>query len=265
MKISVLGIVIILSIILAIIFGVYFIIYKKKINKSLRLNESTAHISMLPAGSVGKLLVIIGAVLVAISILLQLSTIASDVRQTYFQLQTEIQNLSRQVNNLVEQLEQQNSPLTSFEYSFGKVNANDNTVETTLKCVPKSFSEDTVVTVFLGREAITLDKTDGSVFTATKQLPMFANMGAETTVAITSGGITGTYTIDDGPCDALCTQCLPQLGYAESLNSEQRNGKLTVSGNYTPGKGDGMTDIKLFCVIDGTIVKAAEAIDQMIA
>lgn len=41
MKVSVLGIVIILSIILVIIFGVYYIIYKKKINKSLQLNEST--------------------------------------------------------------------------------------------------------------------------------------------------------------------------------------------------------------------------------
>ena len=264
MKISVLGIVIILSIILAIIFGVYFIIYKRKINKSLQLNESTAHISMLPAESVGKLLVIIGAVLVAISILLQLSTIASDVRQTSFQLQTEIQNLSRQVNDLEEQLKQQNSPLTSFEYSFGMVNANDNTVETTLRCVPKSFSEDTAVTIFLGKEAITLDKTDGSVFTATKQLPMFANMGAETTVAITSGGITETYTIDDGPCDALCTQCLPQLGYAESLNSEQRKGKLTFSGTYTPGKGDGMSDIKLFFVIDDSVVKTLDHEGQVI-
>lgn len=179
MKVSVLGIVIILSIILVIIFGAYYIIYKKKINKSLQLNESTAHISMTPAESVGKILVIIGAVLVAISIISQLSGIASDVQQTYCQLRTEIQNLRCEVSDLQDQIEKQNSPLNSFEYSFGKVSSNDNTVETTFRCVPKSISEDTVITITLGEQVITLEAAGNGVFTATKQLPLFAEIGTE--------------------------------------------------------------------------------------
>ncbi|MCI5577955.1 MAG: hypothetical protein MR364_00440 [Oscillospiraceae bacterium] len=265
MKVSVLGIVIILSIILVIIFGVYYIIYKKKINKSLQLNESTAHISMTPAESVGKILVIIGAVLVAISIISQLSGIASDVQQTYCQLRTEIQNLRCEVSDLQDQIEKQNSPLNSFEYSFGKVNSNDNTVETTFRCVPKSIPEDTVITITLGEQVITLEAAGNGVFTATKQLPLFAEIGTEATVAITAGGITNTSIINDAPCDSLCTQCLPRLGdYLESLTDEWENGKLTFSGTYTPEKGDGMSDIKLFFVIDDSVVKTLDNEGQVI-
>ena len=208
---------------------------------------------------------IIGAVLVAISIISQLSGIASDVQQTYCQLRTEIQNLRCEVSDLQDQIEKQNSPLNSFEYSFGKVNSNDNTVETTFRCVPKSISEDTVITITLGEQVITLEAAGNGVFTATKQLPLFAEIGTEATVAITAGGITNTSIINDAPCDSLCTQCLPRLGdYLESLTEEWENGKLTFSGTYTPEKGDGMSDIKLFFVIDDSVVKTLDNEGQVI-
>ena len=131
--------------------------------------------------------------------------------------------------------------------------------------MPKSIFEDTVVTITLGEEVITLEAAGGGVFTATKQLPLFADMGLEATVAITAGGITNTRIIYESPRDALCRWCLPQLGeYLESLTDEWENGKLTFSGTYIPGKTDEMTDIKLFFVIDDSVVKTLENEGQVI-
>ena len=69
-------ILIVLLIVLSIAFLVYFNIYKKRINRSLEQNESTAHISMISTETVGRAVVIIGVVYFAISTMNQLSDIA---------------------------------------------------------------------------------------------------------------------------------------------------------------------------------------------
>ena len=71
---SILGSVIIfyiicLIVVAVIIFAVYSSIYKKKINKKLEQNESTAHVSMMPTESIGKIILIVGGVLFAISVM----------------------------------------------------------------------------------------------------------------------------------------------------------------------------------------------------
>lgn len=257
-------ILIILTILLFIIFIVYFRMYKNKINKSLEQNESTAHISMVPAESIGRVLVIIGAVIFAISTMAQLSDIASDVQQTKYVLESEISNLTWQIDELEAKLEQQTSILNSFEYSLGKINVENNTVETTFRCVPKSTSEDTVVTVTLGDEVITLEANEGGVYTATKELPLFEDLGYEITVAVTTGGITNTQINSDGPYGALYSECLPQLEYSDMIMYEFEKGKLSIDGDYdsTCNKGE-LTDMKLFFVIDGNTVKTLEITEQI--
>ena len=252
-------ILIVLLILLSIVFLVYFNIYKKRINKSLERNESTAHISMISTESVGKIVVIIGVVYFAISTMNQLSNIAFDVAQTKNELKSEISNLNCQINELREQLEQQNSILSSFEYTLGEINSENNTVETTLKCVPKVIAEDTTVTVTLGNEAITLEERTGGIFTATKQLPLFEDMNGEVTVAVTTGGITNTQTVSDVFYDTLCVECLPLLGDGYMLMHEFANGKISINGEYSgSGKGEGMTDVKLFFMIDDAVVKTLD-------
>lgn len=256
-------ILIVLLILLCIVFLVYFNIYKKRINKSLEHNESTAHISMISTESVGKIVVIIGAVYFAISTMNQLSDIAYDVDQTRNELKTEINRLNWQLEELEEQLEQQNSILSSFEYTLGEINSANNTVETTLKCVPKVVSEDTTVTVLLGGENITLEEKAGGVYTATKQLPLFDDMSGEVTVAVTTSGITNTQIVPDLFYDALCAECFPWLDDGYMLMHELEAGKLSINGEYQGlGKGEGITDIKLFFIIDGTVVKTIDVAEK---
>ena len=263
---NVLGIFIPILVLFVTIFLVYFIIYKKRINKRLEQDESTAHVSMISSGSVAKFLVIVVAVLFAISISKQISEVASDVQQTYLELENKIQSLSWQINELENELEQQDYPLTSFEYSFGEVNNKDNTVETVFRCVPKTFSEDTVVKIVIGEQTIILEASEDGIFTATKQFPLFAGISSEATVAVTTGGITNTHELYDAPYQAPFEFALPQIsGYEFEFGKEAwKNGKVTLSGSFIPVKGDGMTDIKLFFIVDGNVVKTMDSEEQMI-
>ena len=248
-----------LLILLFIVFLVYFNIYKKRINKSIEHNESTAHISMISTESVGKIVVIIGAVYFAISTMNQLSDIASDIQQTKNELKSEIFDLNGKIYELQEQLGQQNSIFSSFEYSLGEINSENNTVETTLRCVPKVISEDTTVTVNLGNETVTLEAREGGVFTATKPLPLFADISGKVTVAVTTGGITNTQIISDLFYDALCNECLPLLGDGYMLMHEFADGKISINGEYDGlGKGEGITDVKLLFIIDDSVVKTLD-------
>lgn len=256
-------ILIVLLILLCLVFLVYFNIYKKRINKSLERNESTAHISMISTESVGKIVVIIGVVYFAISAMNQLSNLASDMQQVKNELKSEISYLQNQINELQEQLEQQDSILSSFEYTLGDINSKNNTVETTLKCVPKAISEGTTVTVIVGNETITLEAREGGVYTATKQLPLFADMSGGVTVAVTTGGITNTQIVSDLFYDALCSECLPMLDDGYMLMHEFVNGKLTINGEYRGmGKGEGIADVKLFFIIDDAVVKTMDVAEN---
>lgn len=252
-------ILIVLLIILLIAFLVYFNIYTKRINRSLEQNESAAHVSMISTGSVGKVVVIIGAVYFAISTMDQLSTIDSDVQQMKNELNAKISDLYWQISDLQEQLEQQNSILNSIEYSLGEVDSENHTVEVTIKCVPKMVSEDTTVVLVVGNESITLEANAGGIFSATKHLPLFVDMSGEVTVAVTTGGITNTEIVSGLFYHELFKECLPSVASIELSESEYSKGKIIIKGEcLNSGKGEGMTEVKLLFMIDGVIVKTMD-------
>lgn len=260
-QLTTLSLLIIILLLLLIIFIVYFIIYKKRINKSLEQNESMAHVPMASAESIGNILVKIGIVIYAISIIMNISSVASDVQQTRDELKAEIAKLNGEIRELESQFEQQNAILNSFEYSLGEINSVDNTVETTIRCVPKTVSEDTVVKVIFGDETITLEAEEGGIFTATKPLPLFVDIGYEITVAVTTEGVMNTQIIDR-PYEPLYSECLPWLTYVINPELEFENGKVRISGECGIGGWEEMTDIQLFFVMDGAVVKTVELPEQ---
>ena len=156
--------IIFLIVVAVIIFAVYSSIYKKKINKKLEQNESTAHVSMLPTESIGKIILIVGGVIFAISVMSMLSTISANVQNTQNNLNNTITSLQCEIRELKDMVEEQNSEFIMFECEIGEIDNANHTVNTMFRCIPKKSGEDTKIRITVGKDTITLEKNADGIF-----------------------------------------------------------------------------------------------------
>lgn len=242
-----------------IIYKVYSNIYKKKINKKLEANESMAHVSMLPSESIGKVLVIIGLSIFTFSTISMLSDISSELHNNQNNINNTIINLQYEITDLKNQLKEQNSVFSEFDYEYGKVDTTNHTVDITFRCIPKTTGADTSVSITMGNENINLKKTADGRYTGTKAFPLFEPNCGNIFASITTNGITTTHVVSENEHIPLYQNFMPQLhGTMLIDNEKQKNNKYNITGTYlNDAKGD-INNVKLIFCVNG---KEIERID----
>lgn len=263
--------IIFLIVVAVIIFAVYSSIYKKKINKKLEQNESTAHVSMLPTESIGKIILIVGGVIFAISVMSMLSTISANVQNTQNNLNNTITSLQCEIRELKDMVEEQNSEFIMFECEIGEIDNANHTVNTMFRCIPKKSGEDTKIRITVGKDTITLEKNADGIFTGEKPLPMFDNSYSEVCASIETNGVTSSMWIMENDYYFLSDVCLPQLKNLQGLNYNFSKNSFSLSGTYYNGeisnysgdiitdkRMDELNDIKVIFSVNGEIVKEIE-------
>ena len=267
--------IILLIVVAVIIFAVYSSIYKKKINKKLEQNESTAHVSMLPTESIGKIILIVGGVIFAISVMSMLSTISANVQNTQNNLNNTISSLQCEIRELKDMVEEQNSEFIMFECEIGEIDNANHTVNTMFRCIPKKSGEDTKIRITVGKDTITLEKNADGIFTGEKPLPMFDNSYSEVCASIETNGVTSSMWIMENDYYFLSDVCLPQLENLRGLNYNFGKNSFSLSGTYYNGgisnysgaiitdkRMDELNDIKVTFSVNGEIVEEIEITDM---
>lgn len=248
-----------LIVIALIIYAVYSSIYKKKINKKLEGNESTAHVSMASTESIGRIILIVGAIIFAISTLSMLSNISENVCDTQINMNNTINSLRSEITDLKEQLEEQNSVFVEFMYEYGEVDTENHTVELKFECIPKTAGEDTAIVLTLGNESAELKKDSDGRYKGTGDFSIFFPYCSNLLASITTNDVTTFYDISDGFSGTLFSDFIGLYCAELHLDGVKYDvNEFTVTGVYEDwAKGDFYNQKLIFCV-NGEDVKEIE-------
>lgn len=249
-----------LIVIALIIYAVYSSIYKKKINKKLEQNESTAHVSMVPVQTIGIIMLVMGVVVFAVFTTSMLSNLTNEISYTNVsqqKLKAELSSMSDQLTQLREQIEQQNSLFVKYECHMGDVHSDDNTVELTFSCIPKTVGDDTIITIINGDSEYHLKRNKNGEFTGTTRVHLF---DTSIIVQVTTNGITNTQDITGENSEPFYKTALPVINakigsmhYSFSENDDKA--EVAIEGSYFVMHPEGLNDYELTTYLNGEVVE----------
>jgi len=250
-----------LFILAALIIGViiYFICYKRRINRALEGQESGAHMPMASMETVVKVVVVIGALVMYSSLSSKITALQNDLTNTRNELTNEIMVLNYELDELEEQLKKEASMVSECTYEFGEIDTKEHQVEVRFSVVPKSYSEDTKLSLDFRGETIALTNNGGGTFTGSKTFPIFEYVYEESVLHITEGDVTKTELLEEVPMGSLCYECMPMLDVlSNSFRYEPGKGTVSVVGTVhvvSSGKKVSMfQDLKLYVMRGTTVV-----------
>ena len=212
---------------LLIVIGAAIIIsYRHKLNKALKSEESSAHISIpAPFDTIRAICVILVFVLL-VWIGINLSKLAGiidfnqqDTLLSTSNLEAQIGALSLEMENMKNTLTMQGSRILSIHYDLNKVDATENTAEITYHLQLKSFTDDTVVTLHAPfSDDVKLTSSKSGDFQGKATIHPFTEWGINPTISISEGS---THYTEEIPWDAfylphdLFVEFIPSLYVAE--------------------------------------------------
>lgn len=236
---------------LLILFICYRAFYKISINKKLKNNESTAHVSMFPTESFGKAAVIILSLIFVISTLCSLSKIESNTNQVEMNLNNRINSLSSELNEIKEEIKIQNSLFSDFAVEYGEINTTDNTVEMKINCTPKTYSKDTKIKLNSFFESYDFTLNSNGTYTTECEMPLFSPVD-DITITLETNGITSVQKLENsGFYGALCMEALPCFE-VDSIKQtiERKKFKFELNIENLINNGD-FSDIELIKYTNG--------------
>lgn len=259
MKIAIFPIIMLLIIVIGIvIFLVYNSAYKKNINRALEANESTAHNPMTPSESIGKVVLIVGAIIFAISTISQLSSISNDLISFNNNLHVQIGDLYDRIDELEEKVVQMQieaqSLVSSLEYKvLGNIDTQKHTADVYISCMAKEYTENTQISVKIGSSIIELEN-EGGIFTGTGAVSLFENLPEEAVVSVTENGVTKTSKATGTPSYYLYYEALPWLGYQTSCGIYS-NDDIEYDCTFEFEDIDEFSNTKVIYYIDDKVIK----------
>jgi len=158
--------------VLLLIFAVYFVVYRTAINRKLRKNESTAHISMASPETVGRILAAAGVVIFAVATLRELSLISQELYLMEEVYNLEVQTLSANIRNLNDTVLEHNDVITYISCTEENENTENGMTEVTVKCIPKTYSSDTKVRIILDGGASEMPYSENGWFSVKKDMKL---------------------------------------------------------------------------------------------
>ncbi|MBR5307325.1 MAG: hypothetical protein IKU43_01020 [Clostridia bacterium] len=164
----------------------------------------------------------------------ELSNTVSSLKSTISSLQNQISHINTGINsiygNVDERLKKEASILSSVDYSLGEMNSEAHTVPVTIKVVPKSLTDDTVVSVEADGNVVILQRT-GNEFSATFPVNMFITGRKYPMINITADGETKTELVESISLTALYNRYLPYIFAYIPPFDDYTDGKLTIDAS----------------------------------
>ena len=215
-KISVM--ILLLGMIIAVVVGVVIIIaYKRKVNKALREEQSSAHMRIpAPADTMSIVVkVVVIALLIWIAFALRnINELKEDIANMQSNISGQLMSLAADINNLKEELAAVNSRVMYYNSEVTSVDTSDDTcmVKHTLKL--KSFSDKTTVILRTadGKES-SMAKVGEGVYEANVKADLFRIMLDEDSIIIKDGDTSTVETVNRyyGNIYAYSTLVIPEL------------------------------------------------------
>ena len=178
------------------------------------------------------------------------STIANCNRQ--------ISNMQSSINsiysNVDEQLKKEASLLSSVDYTLGELNKEDHTVSVTLKVVPKSLTDDMLLSVKVGNETFDFER-NGNEFVANFSVGMFIAYEDYPMLNIVADGTTKTEVLESAGLSTLYTRYLPNVYAYITPFDEFKNGKLKIDGTL-------QFDVKPTSMTSDVTIKKVELVTE---
>ncbi len=229
----------------------YFAYYKRRINRVLEEQHSTAHMPMASMEAVGRVLAFVGAVIICFSLFVRLTRIEDEITNVHSNLQNKVDALSGQIDMLEAKLAAQNSLVSDFSYETGSYDPETRTCEVTFTCTLKTYTNDTGITLYFGEYEIPF-VPEGGVFRADAQMDIFATLPEEGTLIVGTGDLYQTEQIDTLPWPALCFEALPWMDvYADDLRFEYTDGTCRVEATIINDAIERYTDTELIVRVNG--------------
>ncbi len=236
---------------------VYFRLYSRHINRKLREEESTAHISMASSDSVSRWVIVIAAAILLFSIHSKLSTVENELEMARNENRQAISALQGQISDLEYQLSQQDSLIADFRYETGSYDPETQTCEVTFFCILNTYTEDTGITLNFGEYEIPFEPASGE-YHATAAINIFSTLPEYGTLIVGNGDLFQTEQIDTLPFPALCFEVLPSLDtciYTAESEFTHEDGKYSYSCRIVNDNLGQFTDTKLIVKVNDEIVQ----------
>lgn len=216
-----------------------------------------------------RLIIIILAVALVIAFV-QLNGYKTESENRYNSLSNHIQRVSDNIQeiygNVDRMLEEEASLVTSFNYEYGKLDAEKRLVPVSVKITPKTLTDKTVLTLDFGSEKVELKRGDGGEFIADFNAPLFPDTDSKVVKLLIKDGNTTQIQELDWYISSLYEEFLPQLmaGFVfdHTTFSEEKGltvkGDVMFMGDIEESDGKAFTDLKLVYMLNDKIVEEAE-------
>lgn len=244
------------------IFVAYNSAYKKNINRALEENESTAHNPMAPSESIGKVILIVGLIIVAFSTISALSSISNDLISFNNNLHVQIGSLYDKIDELEDKMVQMEleaqSLVSSLEYKvLGNIDTKNHTADVYISCIAKEYTDETEISVTFGGNTIKL-KNEGGIFTGIAPVKMFERLPDQAVVSLTENGVTRTSKAVGTPTYFLYYEALPWLGSPVSCGTGYSKNEIEYDCIFDISDMDDFSDIKVMYYLGDTLLKTQD-------
>ena len=201
---------IILPAIISIIFTIYFIIYKIRINKAIK-NDNTRHIPMPSVGSIGSTLVIMCLIIFMIVNYVKLSNIQDNINSLEQNFINKTSHLQGYIEMLEDEIESSNSIINSFEYEIEAFDLDNHTMDISFAVIPKNYSDNTTLTLTLDDNVITLTKSSANTFIGSLNIDFFSNKCFEPILVISDNNNSKSEILSDIDMSLIWQKFLPSF------------------------------------------------------
>ena len=131
-------------------------------------------------------------------------------------------------NNVDEKLKKQASILSGVNYDIGEINDDNETVPVSLKIVPKTLTDDMIISVKIGDETTTLTRK-GDEFTAKFNVGLFIGYDEYPLVTIKTSAGTQTEYLEDVNLSYRFENYFPTLEARMTMSSRRDSENLNIS------------------------------------
>lgn len=246
---------------------VYYICYKASINRKLRGEESGAHVPMASMESVWKVVAVIAVFVMYSSLNSKIMNLQQEQQNTTNRLYDEIMELRYELEEMQETAKKEASMISEVFYDFGEVNPTEHTAEIFFSVVPKSYSEETEVSMVFRGEKLALMNNGRGLFTGSTIVPIFEDFYEKCMINITEGDVTKTEVWEDAPQGRQCFKCLPVLFIGGRGGSQMSKNSLRVEYEYElyPEYADSFRNVTLMVKKGDTIVDELEFVNNRVS
>lgn len=258
--ITMIPVIIVLIILILVLVLIYRHFYKRRINRILNGEIRDVHTS-LPSLS-GVLMVIL--IIVQFALLINANNRISELQDMVLSMDDDVtrdlNSIYYKINNIKELIESEDDIVESFNYEFGEINTETNTIMVDFFCVLKEYSEDTILTIhFMGKDV--QFENQGAGFVAETEIPLFEFISDENCyISASTNGIITTQEITDVPYgyDIIENILLMIKMWDEQYYMEYNNDRLEVKGKFFVNGTSDYSDIYLVTYINGEEIERME-------